>query len=356
MLLSTGERVPANLSRTQFGGGAFLGSLEGGAFGGVLFDFVRLSNPFYASIPNFSGGEGGEAAVHAGVAIARVEVSYALAVSGLGDTNDNRDPFGNFRSERAERIDYQANTPYPTGSGGNPRPKFSFLSAYEARTGAFLSLVWVEHGGETKLEETRLHLQPLSGLVPKSIRDVAGLPAVGLRKLDDAIDYYGEAKRGELLEPGDPVPEPPTVGAAQYETDFGTDDVLRGGLRWRARLRVSPSVLFRYAELGYVQEYDLAEDKGVRVGARAMVVSRSDEYAPAGEGYVFGRAGERDRGFHLGLSYSYDSPDGATFLPIRQAHVFGVQFVLGPPDGARPLVPLVREIDERQAKGKGAVK
>lgn len=353
ILLNTGERVAANLSRSQltFGGG--FGSLDGGAlFAGAIFDFVMLSNPLYGSIPNFTGNEGGEAEAFAGVGFRGVQLSYSLAVSGIGESGSNRDPWGNYQPANAEELPLRPGAPVPD-TPGNERPAFSFLSAYEERTGAFLALVWVEHGGESKLSEVRANLQPLSGIVPQGIRDVAGLPSIGLRKLDDAIDYYREARSGDLVSAGEPVPEPPTLGTSQYETDFGADDVLRGGLRWRARLRVSPSVTFRYAELGYVDDFDLEERAGLRVGARLMVVSSEGSYAPAGESVVLGRIGPRERGLHVGFSYSYDSPDGVTFLPIRDAHVFGLQVVYGPPETSRPIVPLVREIERRRGPQEG---
>lgn len=352
VLLNDGSRMAANLSRTQLMFSTGAGSLETGAvFGGATFDFVRLANPFFASIPRFSGSEGGEAEAFFGVAYASVQLTYSLAVSGVQDSADNRDPFGNYQSEASRDIAWRPNTPYPA-STGNQRPKFSFLSGYEARTGAFASLVWVEHGGQTRLAESRLHLQPLSGLVPQGIRDTLGLPALGLRKLDEARDYYGERTSSEVRTAPVEVPSLPS----EYETDFGSDDVLRGGFLWRAHVRVSPSALFRYGELGYVQDFGAEARLGARIGAKALIVRRGDAYAPAGEGIVLMRAGSGPSAAYFGVSYSYDSPESATFLPIRGAHVLGVQVVLGPPETARPLIPLVRDIEARRGAQRGGAR
>jgi len=43
------------------------------------------------------------------------------------------------------------------------------------------------------------------------------------------------------------------------------------------------------------------------------------------------------------VSYSYNTPDSATFLPIPNAHVAGVQWIYGRPEMGRPLVPLLAQ-------------
>lgn len=48
----------------------------------------------------------------------------------------------------------------------------------------------------------------------------------------------------------------------------------------------------------------------------------------------------------LALSYSYNSPDSGTFLPIPDVHVIGFQIVYGPVEMARPLLPIMPPASE----------
>jgi len=96
----------------------------------------------------------------------------------------------------------------------------------------------------------------------------------------------------------------------------------------------------RVLEGGYVQDFGPA-----LVAARLMVVRFGDSYGPSAEAFAQFKL---PKIFGIGLSYSYNSPDTLTFLPIHNAHVLGLQLCAGPTEMANPLVPLVRAVDERK--------
>ncbi|MCK9409106.1 MAG: hypothetical protein WCX28_14670 [Bacteriovoracaceae bacterium] len=48
---------------------------------------------------------------------------------------------------------------------------------------------------------------------------------------------------------------------------------------------------------------------------------------------------------HNAFSYSFNSPDGTTYLPIRGAHVFGIQVVYRLPQMVKPLIPLIESVE-----------
>jgi len=50
------------------------------------------------------------------------------------------------------------------------------------------------------------------------------------------------------------------------------------------------------------------------------------------------------------LSYSYNTPESTTFLPIPGAHVVGAQWIYGPSEMGRPLVPLIPKVEKERAE------
>lgn len=178
-------------------------------------------------------------------------------------------------------------------------------------------------------------LQPESLMRRAGIR-AFGAPAVGVDRIDGGIDYYGDiARRASGTNPSRaPLVEVPVL----------VDDLASVGIRVRAVTQVSPRPLFRLAELGYVRWTD-----GLHGGGRTVVFRSADRYVGSGEafvGYTLTTTEKKGDGSSAPpvaatLSYSYNVPDTVTFFPVRDAHVIGLQFTVGSPLLARPIVPLV---------------
>lgn len=79
----------------------------------------------------------------------------------------------------------------------------------------------------------------------------------------------------------------------------------------------------------------------VRAGARTQIYkgtawnSSLDMFVMAGiQGSV-----------QLAFSYSFNSPDGTTYLPLRGASVWGMQVIYGVAEMITPLIPLIKSLD-----------
>jgi len=348
--LNDGQRVGGNLTREQINIGLGLGSPELGLFAGANYDLVVVSGPAFTTSESFSPPLGGQLFGFVGLAAADVQLTYATQTDTLGTGSLGRDPWGNFQTDRDGEYGLRPGTPGALrfADGG---ASFTVLSAYEGRTGAFASLAWenqVTESGESEkvLRAVRLNLQPLQHL-PQSVVSSVGIPTVGVRLLRALEDYrqaLGESSAGPA------APSEPTVPASR-QIELGADDVLRGGLRWRWVQEVSPNLRFVGAELGYVEELPL-NDMSLRVGAKGSAYRPKGELQLAWDSYallnVVGRMGKGLLAlpFGFGASYSYNTPDTATFFPIEKAHVVGIQVILGHPETSRPLVPLVRTVEE----------
>ncbi len=348
--LNDGQRVGGNLTREQINIGLGLGSPELGVFAGANYDIVMVSGPAFTTTENFNPPLGGQIFGFVGLAVADVQLTYATQTDLLGTGSLGRDPWGSFQTDREADYGLRPGAPgvlaYPdTGAD------FTVLSAYEGRTGAFASLAWeneVTEVGESRktLRSVRLNLQPLQNL-PESIVSTVGIPTLGLRLLRAIEDHRGL----RASEPRSPNASASPELPASRQIELGADDVLQGGLRWRVVQEVSPQFRLMAAEVGYVDEFGIGTS-GLRVGAKGTVHRRSGGLEGAWDSYVLYNAvnqiaaGLFTAPLGFGVSYSYNTPDTATFFPIPNAHVFGIQAILGYPETSRPLVPLVRTVAE----------
>lgn len=362
-LLNDGRQAAGTVGRSRLNLGFGLGGLESwGVFAGADMDFVHLSLPV---------GWAGQSYLFAGLAVADLQITFASMQNLTGQRAFARDVYGNFQAT-ADRgggggLPFRPGTPrgiaYP---GDDSLWLHEVLSVYEDRTGAFAALVWAntpvydETDGPAgprsvfvesryRLSEARLNLQPLRQLLPRDF----GLPMLGFSRLDPLKDYYqqADAYRALATDPGTSAAPSEANSSAPYEIELGSDDVLAGGLRIHVVQELSPSVKFRRGELGVVEEYPLGGGRTFRFGARGVTYSRGDALTLSWDSYVqvAPLTGYGSK-LHLAASYSYNSPDSTTFIPIPDAHVFGFQVVFGVPETSRPLIPLIRAVDERKKR------
>jgi hypothetical protein len=368
MVLADGQQVAGNLSRTQFNLGFGFGALSRlSFFAGANLDLTGFTGPAWTPIENISNLAGGQSYLFGGFALADVQVTYASKQNFVDEDALNLDPWGNYLPA-GEGPSFRPGTPWAISSPASDDAwLIDVLSIYENRTGAFLSVSWADvpittttvdesgrvqggfGGTETRIVDVRAHLQPLRAL-PRQVVEIVGIPGLGLRRLDPAVAAaFDEAQRKREEASSLTEREEEEEGDAPYEIDFGTEDVLGGGLRWRVVQRVRPEPFFKRGEVGYVGDHPLGEG-AVRLGLQALVHRVEETYDFAAESFaLFSPTGARSglAALSFGLAYSYNSPDTATFLPIPDAHVFGFQVIWGAPETARPLVPLVRAVEDR---------
>jgi hypothetical protein len=256
---------------------------------------------------------------------------FQLTYGELARAPFTHDLFGNFPTTEAQGE-----------AGGEGRTQA--FSAYHS-TGASLVVIRTMIEDEWKLAEVRAQLQPLTRWAGKT----AGLPMIAVQKLAGFHSYYGDVQ-GDPTRPSDaqsadlagtfPSTETP------YELEFGSDDLFGEGLRAHLVTRVSPSFALRRGELGWYRDVDRFTFAG-----RATAFSRADSAQFSGDTFVRFALGTPKRhtiGWPVSVSasYSYNSPETLTFLPLPYAHVFGFQFIVGVPETGKPVVPIVRATED----------
>jgi hypothetical protein len=180
--------------------------------------------------------------------------------------------------------------------------------------------------GDTILAALRAELAPEKMLERLDLRD-HGLFRAGVGRYEAGTNPY--------LDP-EPAPEP------QWEVPLGVDDLASLGFRLELVPQVFPTPRFRRASAGWVYQ----SEKLVG-GGQVGLVGRGGRYDPSAEVFAVFHP-EWFKYFSLwgvpriSVSYSYNVPDPAAFFPVDHAHVVGVQYVYGPPEFGRPLVPVIR--------------
>jgi hypothetical protein len=344
---SDGQTAAGILSRGQQNFGFGIGDLQGGAFFGAQVDAVSA----FSKQKGTWRASAYEGLLFAGGALAGVQATLGYMGAFTTPRDFGLDETGGFAVPHAG-ADSGRRPGAPDLAGRDVASNFVILSAYDSGSGAFLSASWGEYpllrtqetdtglqtsyvGRERRLSEVRANLQPLKQYLPKEL----GLPMIGLTKLDPAKDNYQEKAK---------APDRPTDERTPYEIELGSDDILAGGFRVHVVAQARPSVLLRRAEFGYVEEFRRGKQR-LRLGARGQAFQRVGGFEGSVDAYALYAIGPAQ----VGASYSYNSPDGTTFIPVPNAHVFGIQVLFGEPETSRPLIPLVRVIEEKQKAKEG---
>jgi hypothetical protein len=344
---SDGQTAAGILSRGQQNFGFGFGDLQsGGGFVGAQVDAVSA----FSKQKGTWRASAYEGLIFAGAALFGVQATLGYMGTFTTPKDFGLDATGGFAVPHVG-ADSGRRPGAPDLFGRDVASNFVILSAYDSGTGAFLSASWGAYpilrteetstglqtsyvGRERRLSEVRANLQPLKRYLPKDF----GLPMVGLTKLDPAKDNYQEKAK---------APDKPTDTRNPYEIEVGSDDILAGGFRVHAIAQAYPSVFLRRAEFGYVEEFRRGKQR-LRLGARGQAFQRAGGFEGSVDAYALYAIGPAQ----VGASYSYNSPDGTTFIPVPNAHVFGIQVLFGEPETSRPLIPLVRVIEEKQKEKK----
>lgn len=365
-LMADGTTLDAGLARWLLAFGGRYADLAPGfsVYGGVQLDVASVSDwPNIMGPAGSSKGKGetivgfySEALIHGGVTYEGLSLAGgAMATSIRFDA----DPSGRFVPEG-----------YPDESGRNFRPgtpglvrarqgeqdnSWTYFVDLDSdrgySLGALISEVeqLSERGGysmDRSLAALRALAQPrdlIGPVLPKN----TGYPGIGLNRYAPGLDYYGD-RFEELQQAVSEVRDlPPTRDEALYEIPVVWDYMLGVPVSTRLVPQVAPEVLFRLADVSASFHEGVFEG-----GARVMGFRRGDGYTGAVDVYTGVHVTDpKDRtGFSVNVSYSFNSPDSATFLPLPNAHVLGFGMVLGLPEVMPPPVPIARDPLEERAK------
>ena len=361
-VMADGTRLGGNLARNQVLLGGGWGETEQGMFflGAQVDQLAAAGRPGQAEqsdAERFKPGGVAQMLYYLGGSLYGVQASAGLLLNEMGAEQLSLDGYGNFAAQVGNSARRGAPPEVQDPIQQHNPPNSLLFTAYDGHTGAYLAVAYGDQeerlmsedwmGNRTYrtqrvgsgIQDLRFNLQPLHHYLPAWL----GLPFATVARYDRPLTELAPSQREQ---------------SANKTTDFalGADDVLQGGLRWRAVINQDGRL--RIAELGFVEEFRKGRF-GLLVGARAMAVNRTGDYEPSGEGFfktsfmreepdVPGRA--TPSWFGLAASYSYNTPDSTTFIPIPKAHVFGVQVIYGPTEVAKPLIPLVRAVEDRNSK------
>ena len=307
-------------------GGGFGSTTTFGMYGGAWMDAVTMgpdANSTYQGI------------LFIGAAVYGFQLTYAAFVK---DEFSGVDPYGNFGAPKGG-VHYYSYVPgggiYKDQVGG---AKDTFMAYHSSGASLVVVRDTPPTGGPT-VREVRAQLQPLKNWLDARV----GLPVIAFQKLSAAKAY------GDFSNLASTSVEPPSTGLGDpYELEFGSDDVGHLGIRAHALFRVSPTASFRRAELGAYHDFGplTVAMRSFAFNVGGTVNLSADAFARVAVNPV-GKKGELGWPFYVSASYSYNSPESATFVPLPKAQVFGLQMVLGVPELAKQVVPIVRPIPSK---------
>lgn len=323
LFVNDGSVQQGFISRVLLPMGAGFGTVDKfGIYGGFQGDFVKVTGHETAGARTF------EAITYFGVAAKGFQVDAGFTK----DAGFNLD--GNFEFAR---YSHQLAKDSSRLSSTDKR----IVSLYH-RSGLYMNMIFAQQwrNGPFYFSEMKTNVQPLKKILPK----VFGLPFVELISYTPLSSYYNRYK-DYYNESSDLTPASPT--RKNFDFAFGSDDILKKGLRPAITIGIRPKVVFKKAELAY--NY-FNEDKTWIAGARAQMFFKGTAGDFSFETFVTHTFAEEMMTWSL--SYSYNSPDNVTFIPLPKLHVIGLQFIFGRRETAKAIIPYAASIlsEEKEMK------
>lgn len=328
----TRTRRVAHRAATMIGAG-YGSPSEWGFYAGAWTDWIRIGPQPKSAIQGLA---------FLGVGVLGFQATYAYF---LKDRLDGLDPYGNFGDSKGG-VPYYSYVPgggiYEDRVGGSK----DAISIYHTSGASLVVVRDTPSTGSTKVSEVRAQLQPLKEWLGPRL----GLPMAAVQKLREGANAVTDPKGA-----AESVISPSTATTSSpWEVEVGGDDLFDEGIRLHAVARVAPTVSFARAEVGAYRDFG-----DLTAAARSFVFLRDGAPRASLDAFVLyaiNPPGEKELGFpvSVGASYSFDSPDSTTFVPLPQAHVFGVQLLLGAPEIAKSVVPIVRPKGEAKNRRGGA--
>jgi hypothetical protein len=259
------------------------------------------------------GTEVSQAIFYAGISVLGFQLDAGL----LGSVGFKLDKDGEFAENRSQIV---KDTSYLS-----KKPRYVYTIHH--KSGVYLSTIFnidSATGGQT-LADFKVNIQPLENYLP----EFYGLPFLDIVSYTPLSDYYNEYTVEDTTDGNAQAPK----SGRNYDFSYGSDNLFIQGFRPSMTLKVRPHVAFRKFDVSYV--------RGL-FGNAAVFGARTAYYVRGGESNfsldTFGVI-SFSPSHTLGLSYSYNSPDNITFLPLPGLHVWGVQLIWGARETAKKLFP-----------------
>ncbi|MBL8026823.1 MAG: hypothetical protein JNL74_10460 [Fibrobacteres bacterium] len=175
---------------------------------------------------------------------------------------------------------------------------------------------------ETYMSESKINFQPLQSMLPS----ILGLPFLDYSSYTPNYSYSGDIR--------DYYDGVGTEQEKRHNLQIGADNLFNLKIRSSLTMQVSPEVNFKMGELAYVI---MSEKKNAIAGIRTQVFDDGSGMKVGYDSYLLLSIAKKY--VNVSFSYSYNSPQRLTFIPLDDLHVFGVQFILGRRETAKAIIP-----------------
>ncbi|MBK9000402.1 MAG: hypothetical protein IPM35_32175 [Myxococcales bacterium] len=362
--MSDGSTLDAGVARVLLATGGRVANLvdDLSLYAGVQLDHASASDFPNVMSPAGSGkGKGelvvgffSEAVLHGGASYQGFSLSAGVMAQTMRFDADPAGRFVPYGYPDDEDRNFRPGTPaLVRARQGEQQTQWNYFANLDSDRGYSLGALFgqveeLTEQGQSQVASTLAALRALAqprDLLRSLSSQALGYPGLGLNRYAPGVDYYGD--RFEELQAAvrDVRPIPPTRSEALYEVPLVWDRILGIPVGTRLVPQVSPELLFRLAEVSAAFQAGVFE-----AGARAMVFRRGDAYTGATDLYagVHVTDPKEKKGISVNASYSFNNPDSATFLPLPNAHVLGLGFMLGLPEALPPPVPIARDPLEKE--------
>lgn len=205
-------------------------------------------------------------------------------------------------------------------------------------SGCYLSTIFAKpwNGNESySLSEFKVNIQPLKNKIPflKKI----GLPFLDLTAYKPVKESFNDLKSYYSKEYIDNLKN---ASFKNYDFTIGSDNILNKQIRGAIKTQVYPKPAFKSAEMSYAKFFN---DNAQLIGARTQIYLQNNMPEISFDAFAIVSRNEK-KNLTISVSYSYNSPDNTTFIPLQKMHVFGIQFIFGKRETARPVVPYAASV------------
>jgi hypothetical protein len=357
--MSDGSTLDGGVARAFLVAGGRMANLfmDLSVYAGIQVDHASASDfPNVMSPAGSSEGKGekvvgffSEAIFHGGVSMQGVSLSGGVLAQTMRFDADPAGRFVPYGYPDDQDRNFRPGTPaLVRARQGEQQAQWSYFVNLDSDRGYALGALFsqveeVTERGQSQVDSALAAVRALAqprDLLSSLSSQALGYPGLGLNRYAPGVDYYGDRFKELQKAVRDVRPIPPTRSAAIYEVPLVWDRILGSPVSTRFVPQISPEPLFRLADVSASFQADIFE-----VGARATVFRRADGYTGASDLYagVHVTDPKEKKGISVNASYSFNNPDSATFLPMPNAHVLGIGFMLGLPEALPPPVPIARD-------------
>ncbi|HBX49921.1 MAG: hypothetical protein A2275_04945 [Bacteroidetes bacterium RIFOXYA12_FULL_35_11] len=318
-LINDGAIKKGSLQRHLFNlGGGFGKASEAGIFAGMQADMALAGREEW-------GSNCTQYIFYLGFALAgfQADVGAMLASQGAEELDFNNE-FSYIK--QPDDTVYQRGTRHGTAFSVYHKSGVYFMANF--------TKVWINGTDYSKLADYKFSIQPLKKYLP----DIYGLPFIDLVAYTRLSSYYSQYQ--DYYNSAFQINES-EMKDKEYDISPGSDGLYKKGLRASVTFHAYPKVYFKKAELAY--NYFI-NDKAQVCGARTQFYMR--EHKPNISFDAFVMLSTKSKKQTISLSYSYNSPDNTTFLPLPKLHVIGAQLIFGHRETAKAIIPYANSIME----------